>query len=300
MTFGVLMLTHMLDVIIVNFKSTRWVLSCLDSFRGEISRQDVKVFVQDNCSDDEVERIKTLFPEAFVSINAANIGFARAVNRALATSESPYVVILNPDTLVLDGFFSSALGYMERNHEVGVLGPAVLNDDGTVQGSARAFPTFLTGLFGRNSPLTKLLPGNAITRANIPSERSDGKTPTEVDWVSGACMVVRRKAIAEVGPLDPRFFVYWEDADWCKRMWKKGWKVVYFPPAKVLHHVGASSSTRPVRSLYQFHKSSYKLFYKHAGAPGRILSPLVAFVLALRFGLVAMSSALRPHGNNER
>jgi GT2 family glycosyltransferase len=293
------MCTQMLDIIIVNFNSTHWVLRCLESFRGAIIRKDVKVLIQDNCSSDGVERIKELFPDVSLSRNSFNIGFARAVNKALATTPSPYVAIVNPDTVVLDGFFSSTLEYMEGKPDVAILGPKILNSDGSVQGSARSFPTLLTGLFGRNSPLTKLLPNNPISAANMLNQRSDGKTPMEVDWVSGACMVVRRKAIAEVGPLDPRFFVYWEDADWCRRMWKKGWKVVYFPAARVVHSVGASSSTRPLRSLYHFHKSSFKLFNKHAGVAFKVLGPFVAFGLALRFGLVAMSSALRSRGQTK-
>jgi GT2 family glycosyltransferase len=292
---------RMIDVIIVNFNSTDWVLRCLESFHGAISRRDVRVFVQDNCSSDGAGRIEELFPEVSLSRNHHNLGFARAVNNALRLSSSDYAVIVNPDTVVLDGFFSTALGYMEANPEVGVLGPAVLDGDGAVQGSARAFPTFLTGLFGRTSFLTRLLPNNAISRANILSHRSDGRTPFEVDWVSGACMMVRRKAIEEVGMLDPRFFIYWEDADWCRRMWERGWKVVYLPVAKVVHYVGVSSSTKPIRSLLEFHRSSFKLFNKHAGPAYRAMSPLVALGLAMRFCLVtAVSRLRRSHGRNDQ
>jgi len=86
----------------------------------------------------------------------------------------------------------------------------------------------------------------------------------EVDWVSGACMVVRRKAVDDIGLMDERFFLYWEDADWCKRMWKKGWKVVYFPQGSVVHYVGGSSTEAFLRSSFEFHKSSYKLFEKQS------------------------------------
>ena len=278
---------QLIDVIIVNFNSTDWSFQCLESFSDAIKKRTVKAHLVDNGSSDGLGPIENAFPEVLVSRNQNNLGFARAVNKALKVSKSEYVVILNPDTAVTNGFLSSSLEYMEEHEEVGVLGPAILNSDGSVQGSARAYPGVLTALFDRRAPLSRLLPKNAITRANVLSRGSDGVTPLEVDWVSGACMVVRRKAINEVGLLDPRFFLYWEDADWCRRMWEKGWKVVYFPPAKVFHQVGASSSTRPIRSLYEFHKSSYKLFNKYAGAPGRLLSPFVAFTLTMRFGFVA-------------
>jgi GT2 family glycosyltransferase len=280
------MKSPMIDVIIVNFNSTDWTIRCLQSLSNAMRSQAVKVHLVDNGSSDGISGIGEIFPEVKVTRNRANLGFAGAVNRALAKSDSEYIVILNPDTVVMEGFLSCSLEYMQGNQKVGVLGPAILNPDGTIQGSARAFPGFLAALFGRNAPFSRLLPGNPITRANVVSRCSDGVTPMEVDWVSGACMVVRRKAVDEVGFLDPRFFMYWEDADWCRRMWKKGWKVVYFPSAKVFHYVGASSSTKPLRSLYEFHKSSYKLFDKYARNPAKLLGPLVACALAMRFGLV--------------
>jgi GT2 family glycosyltransferase len=276
----------MVEIIIVNYNSVHWLLNCLESVRDEIEGRLVLVHVQDNGTSNNIDRVKEAFPEVLLNKNKTNIGFAKAVNRALGVVKSEYVVLLNPDTKVKDCFLGSSLEYMDRNPAVGVLGPAILNPDGSMQGSARAFPGVLTALFGRRAPLSRLLPKNAITRANVLSRDSDGVTPSEVDWVSGACMVVRRKAINEVGLLDPRFFLYWEDADWCRRMWEKGWKVVYFPSAKVIHQVGASSSTLPIRSLYEFHKSSYKLFNKYAGGQVRLLSSFVAFSLAMRFGLV--------------
>ena len=104
----------------------------------------------------------------------------------------------------------------------------------------------------------------------------------DVDWVSGACMVVRRKAIEDVGLMDTRFFLYWEDADWCRRMWQKDWRVVYHPVPTIVHTVGTSSSTKPTRSLIEFHKSCYRLFDKYNRTYFKPINPLVAAALALR------------------
>ena len=158
--------------------------------------------------------------------------------------------------------------------------------DGTVQGSARSFPTPLTALFGRASLLTRLFPNNPITRANILTTNSDGKTPMQVDWVSGACVLMRRKAFDEVGYLDEPFFLYWEDADLCRRMWQKAWKVVYFPQATVFHHVGGRTRKKPIRSIFEFHKSAYRLINKYNNPFLRFLNPLVIGALALRLTLV--------------
>ncbi len=208
----------MLDVIIVNYESTPVLLRCLESIEKAAAGYSIRVFVQDNASKDGVERVLELHPKVELTVNEHNLGFARAVNQGLERGSSPYVLILNPDTLVEAGFFESVLEFMETHPDVGILGPKILDHDGTVQGSARSFPTPLTALFGRKSLLTRVFPNNRITRENILTTRCDGSTPMEVDWVSGACLVARRTAIDAVGPMDDRFFMYWEDADWCRRV----------------------------------------------------------------------------------
>ena len=296
----------MLDIIIVNYNSTDDLLRCLQSIGAIDNGTMSNIFVHDNASEDHVDRVSPEFPHVIVSKQSRNIGFARAINKALCQSGAPYVALINPDTIVCDGCFESVLEYMEGNPDVGIVGPRILNTDGSAQGSARAFPTPFTGLFGRNTFLSKCFPNNPITRANMLTSRCDGKTPMEVDWVSGACMVVRRKAIEDVGLMDPRFFLYWEDADWCRRMCRKGWKVIYHPVPTVVHSVGASSSTRPFRSLIEFHKSSYRLFDKHTRDCLGIMNPLVAGVLALRLGVsillnkVEASSARRKRIKGQR
>jgi hypothetical protein len=280
----------MMDVIIVNYKSTRQLLRCLESFAAETTRTPVKVIVYDNTAHDGIGFVEKKFPEVTIRHDGRNLGFAGAANKALAESDAPYITLLNPDTIVLRGFFKTMLSYMEKNGDVGIAGPGILNGDGSIQGSARSFPNALTGLFGRGSMLTKLYPKNRISRANILIDRSNGGSPIEVDWVSGACMVVRREAIDQVGPLDERFFLYWEDADWCRRMHQKGWKVIYFPEPRVVHYVGGSSSSRIFRSMLDFHVSAYKLFCKYSSNWARLASPLVACALASRFVLAFMMS----------
>ncbi len=282
----------MMDVIIVNYNSTHQLLRCLESFSGETSRTPVRVIVCDNSANNGIGSIVKKFPEVTIRHDGRNSGFAAAANKALAESDARYVTLLNPDTIVLKGFFKTVLSFMENHGDVGITGPAILNPDGSVQGSARSFPNALSGLFGRGSILTKLYPKNRISRANILTDRSNGGSPIEVDWVSGACMVVRREAIDQVGPLDERFFLYWEDADWCMRMHQKGWKVIYFAEPRVVHYVGGSSSTRVFRSILDFHLSAYKLFCKYSNSWTRLASPLVAVTLASRFVLALIINKL--------
>jgi GT2 family glycosyltransferase/glycosyltransferase involved in cell wall biosynthesis len=283
----------LLDIIIVNYNSTDYLLRCIKSIYGSLRELPAKVFVQDNASQDGVDRLKAEFPKVILSKNRYNMGFSRAINNALRQGDSPYIVLLNPDSYVMDGFFEPILRHMEENPDVGIVGPKILDHDGSVQGSARTFPTPLTGLFGRSSLLTRLFPNNRLPRENILTTRSDGKSPMEVHWVSGACMVVRRKAVDDVGLMDERFFLYWEDADWCRRMRRKGWKVVYFPESPVVHYAGASSEQAPLRSILEFHKSSYRLFEKYRKPSLWLLKPLAIVGLSLRLCFVLVSNGMR-------
>ena len=282
-----------MDIIIVNYNSTDYLLRCLRSVYESLQELPAKVIVQDNASVDGVSRVQTMFPKVVLSRNAYNMGFAKAVNKGLEESNAQYVVLLNPDTYVFKGFFDTILQYVEGNPDVGIIGPEILNSDGSVQGSARRFPTPLTALFGRSTLLTKWFPNNRFTSRDVLTTRTDRTTPVVVDWVSGACMVVRRRAIDDAGLMDERFFVYWDDADWCKRMWDCGWRVVYFPQAHVVHYVGISSSKIVVRSLVEFHKSSYRLFEKHTKSPFRTVKPLVFGALAIRLLCVLFTHELR-------
>lgn len=283
----------MFDVIIVNYKSTHLLMGCLKSIQEAREGCPLRIYVEDNDSRDGVEEIEDLFPDVRLTVHAENMGFGRAINNALKKSNSPYVLILNPDTIVLRGFFSEVAAFLEKNENVGILGPQILDSDGSIQGSARKFPTPLTALFGRKSILTKVFPNNRITRENILTTRSDGFSPMEVDWVSGACMVVRREAVDEVGALDQRFFMYWEDADWCRRMWQGGWKVVYYPRARIMHYVGASSERNVFRSVLEFHKSCHLLFKKYVSPGFRFFTSIAFWLLIFRFFFVMAGHLLK-------
>jgi len=285
-------MTPSIDIIIVNYNSTDYLLECIDSIYRSLNGRNAHIFVEDNASTDGVDRINQHFPQVKVNINHTNIGFGAATNQAIKKGESPYIVLINPDSKVEEGLFDTAVDYLISNPKIGIIGPRIFDSDGGIQGSARSFPTPLTALFGRQSFFTRLFPHNRITRANLLANQNDGKTPIEVDWVSGACMLVKRKAIDQVGLLDERFFMYWEDADWCHRMRKAGWSVVYFPLATVFHYVGKSSNKLLVRSISEFHKSVYIFFSKYYHGSLHFLQPLMIFGLFFRFAFVTISSKI--------
>jgi GT2 family glycosyltransferase len=275
----------MIDYIIVNYNSTKYLLKCLESISMDDSGYTKGIIVADNCSRDNPRGTLINYPNVKLISNNNNIGFGKAINDAVRRSCAKYLVILNPDTIIEKGFLKKIIGFIEHNPGIGLLGPQILELDGKIQGSARRFPTFWTSIFGRRSPLTKLFPENSITKREFPCFDDN---VTDVDWVSGACMVTKKEVFESVGGFDERFFLYWEDADLCKKMKDAGWRIVYYPEAKVVHAVGRSSDSKPLHSIYYFHHSCYKLFLKYTQPPTSLLNPIVFLGLFLRCLFVIM------------
>jgi GT2 family glycosyltransferase len=156
--------------------------------------------------------------------------------------------------------------------------PRILNPDGSIQGSARGDPDMLTGLFGRTAALRRVLPNLAVSKRNVIAELAGAGASLEVDWVSGACMLARRSALERVKGFDERYFLYWEDADLCRRLRGQGYQIRYVPAATAVHRVGHSS--RGVRSsaIRAFHDSAY-LYYSTHVAPSASPKRLAAKAL---------------------
>jgi GT2 family glycosyltransferase len=154
---------------------------------------------------------------------------------------------------------------LERWNDCAIVGPRILDPDGQLQESARGDPTLLTGVFGRTAALSRWLPGLSIVRKNLLSQDAvrSGATSTVVDWVSGACMLARRPSLSAIGGFDARYFLYWEDADLCRRLRTKGWQTRYVPGAVVRHHVGQSSRAAPALANREFHRSAYLYYVTH-------------------------------------
>ena len=239
----------MIDLIIVNYNSTEFLHDCLASINCSCDGLEPNVVVVDNGSKEPVEYIKRTYPNVQVVLSRKNVGYSKAINNILTKTNSQYVVLLNPDTIVVsDRFLESIKEFMDENPDVGILGSRVTDPDGRIQGSARSFPKVHSFLFGRRSLLTRIFPNSRLACANILTPKTTKEHPLDVDWVSGACMVIRREALNQTGMLDERFFLYWEDVDLCKRMWGRGWKVTYWPGVKIMHHVGGSSESKMLRS----------------------------------------------------
>ncbi len=170
--------------------------------------------------------------------NKENKGFAAASNQAIIATDSRYILLINSDCEVYEDSINKLIDYMDKNPQVSVAGPKIINSDGSVQYSCRRFPSFFGA--AAHTILTHIYPANPISRKYMMVDVSRDE-PFSVDWVSGSCMIIRRSALEETGPLDENYFMYVEDIDICYRMWQNGWEVHYMPYSDVLHHVGGSS-----------------------------------------------------------
>ena len=268
------------SVITVNYASWPYTLRCVDSLY-KTGYEDFEVVIVDNDQESTVPEIP--HPVRLIR-NSENVGFARACNQGILASDGECVVFINPDTLVGEDFFESLKRFFDENLRAGVAGPRIVEGEGTLQLSARKEPSFVSGFLGRTSLLTRLFPKNPLVRRLFPAvERLSG--PTMVDWVSGACMILRRQTLEEIGQMDERFFMYFEDADLCRRAREAGWLVYYLPQVEVLHHTGASSRSKP-RAIWNLHKSAF-LYHRKHGPRG----PLNLYSLPVAVGLCARALA---------
>ena len=271
----------LVDLVIVNYRSYDELSRCLTSLEHARARFGLVVVIDHESDLEAAARVSAAFPWVRVIERATNEGFATGVNHGVRSTSAPFILLLNPDCVVHEGGLSALLEYAYARSDAAIVGPGILNADGTRQASARRFPNLTTMIAGRSSWLTRRFPRNPLSRWNLPGT-AHGSEPIEVDWVSGACMVMRRDAYEQVGGMDERFFLYWEDADLCRRLSQRGWRIVYFPAAAVVHVGGRSSIHAYRESLAAFHQSAFALFRKHAGWGWLLLSPVVYAALQLR------------------
>lgn len=262
----------LLSAVLVNYNAGEELRRALQSIADEMQGLLWEAVVVDNASSDGSQSIVAEFaPLASLVANHDNVGFARAVNQGIAATTGPRVLIMNPDCRLVAGALAALAAELDQHDGCAVVGPRILNPDGSVQGSARGDPDMLTGLFGRTGPLRRLMPWARVARRNVVSDAAirSGHTSVVVDWLSGACMLARREALAAVRGFDERYFLYWEDADLCRRLRAAGYHVRFVPGATAIHRVGHSSRSARAASIRAFHESAY-LYYATHNAPGRL------------------------------
>ena len=284
-----------IDVLVVNYNTKTLLGPMFDALRRQGNRSKIRYLVVDNASvDGSLESLAKVCPEAFVIANNSNVGFGRANNQLIQYLEGDYVLLLNTDAFVADDTLSKTLAYMQSHPECGVLGARLAGRDGDLQPSCRYFPTPLnvflarTGL-GRFFPWVKMVDDMAWDHASV----------RECDWLPGCYYLIRREVIDQVGLFDPRYFLYYEEVDHCKRVKQAGWKVVYYPYTTVVHIGGESAksigelnaSSRQISTLQI--ESELLYFRKHHGLAG-----LASHMLLVSLGdlILALKALLKGRG----
>ena len=263
-----------LSVVIVSFNTRQLLQRCLDAVCADTQSLTPQIFVVDNASADDSPRIVTqCYPHVTLIANERNVGFAAANNQAIRQASGEFVLLLNPDAFVHRGAIPTLLQFMHSRPRAGFCGALLLNEDGTVQPSARRFPTPARFLTASVRPLARLT--GAEHGLDIHGKHAPPATPVKADWISGACLLVRMTAIQQVGLMDEGFFLYFEETDWCRRMHAAGWEGWLVPAARATHLLGASinlerSAGQPFDSSHPLHwlESRRRYMRRHHGLTG--------------------------------
>jgi GT2 family glycosyltransferase len=251
------------SIIIVNFNTRESLRRCLHSVHAFPPPRKLETIVVDNASGDgSAEMVRRLFPQVKVLQNRDNRGFSSGFNRGIRNSSGSVLLALNPDIILSPGCVDTLAEFLDRHPDAGICGPKLLNPDGSLQLSCRAFPTLLNVFFGRRSIWNRLFPRNRMSRSFLKADL-DYSVVQEVDWLVGACMMIRRRVAESVGLFDEDYFLYVEDTDYCYRAREKGFRVFYVPSASATHERGAATRKAFVSSMYNHNLSMYRFFCKH-------------------------------------
>ena len=285
------------SIVVVSWNVRELLRDCLSSVEEQTRRAHEVIVVDNHSRDGSAEMVRGEFPEVRLIANTDNRGFAAANNQGLAVATGRNILLLNPDTLVLDAGIDTMLDWLERHPDVGCVGCQVLESETDVQMTCFSDP----------GPLNLLLVETGLHR--VPACTGffgrphyagwDRRDEREVDVVSGMFMLLPRRVVDEVGPLDDDFFVYSEEADWCRRIREAGYRCVFAPVARIRHREGGGKSTALMRPKMYVELQKSKLLYirKHYGSVGRALArtTLLASMLA-RATFYGLASLAAPRG----
>lgn len=268
-----------LSFVLVNYKVGEELVKCLRSLRPIPDKVQCEFIVVDNSSPEASRFLSSsTLPNLRVISAQRNSGYAAACNLGARQSNSPYICFLNPDVRLMEGDLRGMLDWMDRNPSVGLLGPRIMNSDGTRQYSARSFPNWTVAFAHRYSILTRVFPNNPISSQYLQTHLNGAVTP--VDWVSGCCLLARKEAFDAVDGFDEGYFLFFEDVDLAHRAKQKGWQCVYYPSVAFTHSIGGSRVHLQDQGVRAKHQSAQRYFTRHV-----IRNPILAQAFAMAVSL---------------
>lgn len=279
--------------VVVNYEAGPLLVDCVRALLDDTSGGAApEVVVVDNGSaDGSVAALRAVLPTVRIVETGVNLGYAGGANRGIAATETDVVAVCNADTRVRPGTARAVLGRLRAEPDLGAVGPAILDPDGTRYPSARQVPSTLTA--AGHALLGRVWPRNRFTRRYRELD-ADPRQPRDVDWVSGAAVWLRREALDAVGGWDERYFMYVEDVDLCWRIHQAGWRIAYEPGGTVVHVHGASTDRHPYRMIVAHHRSLLRFAARRwHGWRRALLAPATVF-LALRAAVSVLARAVVP------
>lgn len=285
-----------LSIIIVNWNTRELLKQCLESVYATVQGLEFEVWVVDNASSDgSAAMLRESFPQVMLVENSNNEGFSRANNRALMACSGEYICLLNPDTIVFSGTFQVLVQFLVDHNQAGFCGPRVLNQDMTIQQSWGSFPTLVMEILPY--PIRLLLSKHKLTRQRYAGETEPYQESVMVDWIKGACLVLRRSVTFQIGLLDEDYFMYAEEMDWCLRGKKSGYSTWYIPDVKIIHYGGAAGAHVPSRVYLDFHKSRLLFFRKHYSWVTNLIVRVYLMAKCMAYGILVHYSPLMSSGS---
>lgn len=270
-----------ISIVIVNWNTKELLLDCLASLCATVKEVSFEVFLVDNASiDGSVEVVRAQYPQVRIIQNEKNLGFAAANNQALRIMQGKYALLLSTDTILTAGAVAKLYRLMEDRQDTAMSCGQLLNRDGSKQNSIANFPSPLS-LLCNETILRLLFP------EKFPSKRQEYAEPILVDSCIGACLMVRKKAMDEVGLLDERYFVFMEETDWALSMHRAGWKSCFVPDAKIYHLQGQTAGHN-VKARIMFYRSRYSYFKKWFPRGWSFLAFIVVMRLVVNIAMNAI------------
>jgi N-acetylglucosaminyl-diphospho-decaprenol L-rhamnosyltransferase len=276
--------------VVVNYESGAALVDCVE---GLMAEGPAELLVVDNGSlDGSVDRLQAHIPRVDLLTPGRNLGYGAAANRGVAATTAEYVLVCNPDLSFGSGAVGVLADVLASAPEVGLVGPLIRTSAGDRYPSARRFPSLVDA--AGHALLGLFRPDNPFTRSYQQTDLAcDGDTVHEVDWVSGACFLVRRSAFEQIGGFDEAYFMYAEDVDLCWRLGRAGGIVAYAPSAEVVHAQGISTANRPYRMMLEHHRSLMRFAWRSTGGWRRALLPMVSVGICARAIVAALRILVR-------
>jgi N-acetylglucosaminyl-diphospho-decaprenol L-rhamnosyltransferase len=262
-----------LSVIVVGYNGRDLLARCLDSVLAVGADLGVELIVVDNASHDGTPAmVAEQYPAVRLIVNDVNVGYGRACNQGLAAAHGRYMLVLNQDIAVRPGALQVLVAFAEAHPEAGAIGARLEYEDGRFQHSAFRLPDWKQAFFGF---FDGLVPLDSEINGRYSADTLD--RPFVAEHLLGACLLLRREAIDQVGAFDPTFFMYYEETDLCARLTKAGWRNYYVPDARVMHVSAASTSAASEQMSVEFHRGQAIFYRRHRGAGGYLSLKLIVW-----------------------